>query len=98
MKEKPGIRQISTVLQRELSSRFEKVLQPSCYSFEPVYVEATLLDPRFKIVRTPDQFEAAKLQLLHDVSLSLVPPIVVLVHAVCVTVTLSVTLSVTVCV
>jgi len=62
-----------------------------------VYVEATLLHPRFKIVLTPDQFEAAKLQLLHDVSLSLVPPIVIFVHAVCVTVTLSVTLSVTVC-
>jgi len=56
-----------------------------------VYVEATLLHPRFKIVLTPDQFEAAKLQLLHDLSLSLVPPIVIFVHAVCVTVTLSVT-------
>lgn len=68
MKERPGIRHIATVLHHELSSSFEKVLNPSSSTFEPVYVEATLLDPRYKIILTPDQLEAAKLQLLHDVS------------------------------
>ena len=68
MKEKPGIRQIATTLQRELLSRFDKVLNPSCALFDPVYVEATLLDPRYRIVLTPDQLEAAKVQLLQDVS------------------------------
>ena len=68
MKEKPGVRTLATVLQQELMRRFEKVLSPGCASFEPVYVEATLLDPRFKIVLNYEQLEAAKLQLLRDVS------------------------------
>ena len=68
MKEKPGVRTLATVLQQELSHRFEKILSPTCASFEPVYVEATLLDPRFKIVLNDEQLEAAKLQLLRDVS------------------------------
>lgn len=84
MKEKPGMRQIATVLQQELSNRFDKVLNPSCALFDPVYVQATLLDPRFKIVLTPDQLEAAKVQLLHDVSL-----IIFLIPSVCVCVCIS---------
>ena len=95
MKEKPGIRQIATILQRELSSRFEKLMKPSCVSFEPVYIEATLLDPRFKIVLTRDQQEAAKLQLLHDVLYVLTCACVFTVlHSLCMCVTLCVTVCV----
>ena len=70
MKDKPGVRVIACKLQQELTSRFEKVLNPSSGSFDPIYVEATLLDPKYKILRNRHQ-EAAKAQLLLDVSFRL---------------------------
>lgn len=55
MKDKPGIKHVVTVLQQELSDRFDKALHPSCALFEPIYVEATFLDPRYKIVLSASQ-------------------------------------------
>lgn len=62
------MRQIVTVLQQEMFKCFDKILNPSATSFDPIYVKVTLLDPRFRVILTPEQFEAAKLQLLRDVS------------------------------
>ena len=69
MREKVGVRVVATVLQKELERRFEKVLQPSSASFDPIYLEATLLDPKYKIVLTHEQLEAVKGQVLRDVSI-----------------------------
>lgn len=71
MKDKPGVRVIACKLQQELTSRFEKVLNPSSGSFDPIYIEATLLDPKYKILLNRHQEEAAKAQLLLDVSFRL---------------------------
>lgn len=69
MKDKPGVQVIACKLQQELTSRFE-VLNPSSGSFDPIYVEATLLDPKYKILLNRHQEEAAKALLL-DVSFRL---------------------------
>ncbi len=71
MKEKVGVRVIATMLQRELDTRFEKVLQPSSASFDPIYLESTLLDPRYRILLSPEQLQAAKSQVLREVSIIL---------------------------
>ena len=65
-KEKAGIRQIANVLHQELVMRFEKVLQPGSPSFCPIYVEATLLDPRYRIILSEEQVQVAKVQILKD--------------------------------
>ena len=45
MKEKPGLREIASLLQKELSDRFQKVLVPTSFNFDPIFVAATALDP-----------------------------------------------------
>ena len=60
MKDKVGVRVIATTLQQELAYHFEKVLQPSSASFDPIYLESTLLDPNYKILLDNQQLEAAK--------------------------------------
>ena len=54
------------VLQKELTRRFEKVLQPTCDSFDPIFVTATFLDPRYRLLMTAQQVTAAKAHLLHE--------------------------------
>ena len=67
MKEIPGVRQVASVLQRELSLRFANVLQPQVAGFNPVFVKATLLDPRYCILLDKKQLEHAKTELLREV-------------------------------
>ena len=68
MKERVGIRQLAVVLQKELTRRFEKVLQPTCDSFDPIFVTATFLDPRYRLLMTAQQVTAAKDRLLREVN------------------------------
>ena len=68
MKDKPGVRAIASLLQQEMTTHFEKVLNPSSGSFDPIYVESTLLDLKYKILLNRHQLEAAKAQVLLDVS------------------------------
>lgn len=72
MKDKVGVRVIATTLQQELAYRFEKVLQPSSASFDPIYLESTLLDPKYKILLDNEQLEAAKAQVLREVNINFV--------------------------
>ncbi len=67
MKEVPGVRQVASVLQRELSLRFTTVLQPHTAGFNPLYVKATVLDPRYYILLDKDQLRCAKTELLREV-------------------------------
>ncbi len=69
MKEKAGVRVIATILHRELMNRFDKILKPSSAAFDPLYLESTLLDPKYKIILNREQLQAAKSQLLHEVSI-----------------------------
>lgn len=63
------MRVVAATLLQELENRFEKVLQPSSVSFDPIYLEATLLDPKYKILLSPEQLEAAKAQILREVNI-----------------------------
>ena len=67
-KERPGVRQIANLLHQELGTRFEKVLQPGCPVFCPLYIQATLLDPQYRILLSEEQVQAAKLHVLRDFS------------------------------
>ena len=64
MKEKPGLREIASILHRELNRRFESILDPQAPVFDPLYVNATFLDPSYRIVLTSAQDEAAKCDIL----------------------------------
>ena len=68
MKERVAIRQHAVVLEKELTRQFEKVLQPTCDSFDPIFVTATFLDPRYRLLMTAQQVTAAKDHLLCEVS------------------------------
>ena len=63
------MRQAAVLLQKELTRRFEKVLQPSSDSFDPVYVTATFLDSRYRLLLTHQQIAAAKTHMIHEVCL-----------------------------
>ena len=69
MKERPGPREIASTLHRELTRRFQKALDPRDAAFDPVYVKATFLDPRYRIVLSSTQVEAAKTDILREVSI-----------------------------
>ena len=68
MKEKPGLHKIASTLHRELNRRLESILDPQAPVFDPIYVKATFLDPRYRIVLTSAQVEAAKSDILREVS------------------------------
>ena len=61
------MRQVASVLQRELSLRFANVLQPQVAGFNPLYVKATALDPRYYILLDKEQLQHAKTELLREV-------------------------------
>ena len=68
MKEKPGLRAIASTLLRELTRRFQKVLDPQTPACDPVYIKGTFLDPRYRILLSSTQVAAAKSDILHEVS------------------------------
>ncbi len=67
MKKVPGVRQVASVIQRELSHRFATVLQPHIAGFNPLNVKATLLDPRYYILLGKEQLKWAKMEILQEV-------------------------------
>ena len=68
MKEKAGLRLIASILQQELMDCYAKFFQPKSTSFDPIYLEATLLNPKYKILLDCEQLAAAKARLLQEVS------------------------------
>ena len=67
MKEIPGLRQLASVLQKELDHRFLTVLNPQFTGFNPLYVMATALDPRYSILLNTEQLRCAKAELFREV-------------------------------
>lgn len=55
-------------LTEEVQRRFSYVLDPDNPKFEPIYVVATALDPRFRLLLNDAQMNAAKGRILQLVS------------------------------
>jgi len=58
----------SAKLTEEIQRRFSYIMDPNDQEFEPIYVVATALDPRFRLVLTEEQTNAANRHILHMVS------------------------------
>ena len=69
MKGRPGLRQVASTLLKVFVQRFMKVdvMDPQARDFDPIYAEATFLDPRHKILRPAAQLQAAMCGLLREV-------------------------------
>lgn len=67
MKKIPDVTQAASVLLANLKQRFRKFTNPSDPDYCPVYLAATCLDPRYKILLNPTQLNAAKKEILRQV-------------------------------
>ena len=63
MKLLQGIGTVSSIMAHELDRRFNSFLDPKNDSFNPIYVVATSLDLRYKVVLSTDQLKYAKTYL-----------------------------------
>lgn len=52
----------------DLRQRFGRFIDVSSHLFDPIFVMATAMDPRYKCILSDEQREAAKRQLISDVS------------------------------
>ena len=68
MKEKPGLREIASLLQKELSDRFQNVLVPTSFNFDPIFVAATALDRRYRVLLNEEQLRHAKIHIMRELS------------------------------
>ena len=60
MTTKHGLTSVSAVLQRELSRRFNSLLDLTVDGFKPIYTIATFLDLKYRIVLSDEQIKFAK--------------------------------------
>ena len=67
MKDRPGLRQVASTLLKALVQRFMKIMDPQACDFDPIYAEATFLDPRYKILLSTAQLQAAMCGVLREV-------------------------------
>lgn len=58
-------------LRHNLDTRFARIVDHGSYNFEPLYVLATYLDPRYNLILDGPLLEAAKRELKLLVSLFL---------------------------
>ena len=70
MGQKPGLAAISNCLLQDLTKRFKKVKDVQTVDFDQVHVAATFLDPRYKLLLTPEQIQEAKNLILSEASKS----------------------------
>ena len=68
--QKPGLAAISNCLLQDLTKRFKKVKDVQTVDFDQVHVAATFLDPRYKLLLTPEQIQEAKNLILSEASKS----------------------------
>ena len=54
----------SRLLSSEMAVRFDKFTDPTNTDYDPLFVTATLLDPRYKVVLTTNQINSAKTCIL----------------------------------
>ena len=58
MKKVPELMNVSTLLQSELKRRFRRCTDPSDSDHEPLFLMATMLDPRYKVLLNTIQVES----------------------------------------
>ena len=63
MKKRTGVVGVAEVLQREMKRRFQHFIDPSKDTFDPLYLVAAALDPRFTIILSNEQIEIVKAEL-----------------------------------
>ena len=66
MKKVPELTVVSNLLQSELKRRFRKCTDPGDPDHEPLFLMATMLDPRYKVLLNPIQVESTKKELLKE--------------------------------
>ena len=66
MKDQRGLGGAVALLRSELKRRFDKILNPKAPDYEPIFVLATALDPRYKVVLNTEQLTSAKTEILHQ--------------------------------
>ena len=64
MKEVEAVKAVSDILLSELERRFSKLLDVDDKDHDPIYMIATLLDPRYKMILDADQISHAKKECL----------------------------------
>ena len=64
MKKIDSLEKVSTIMSVELERRFAKLLDHNDKDHDPLYMIATLLDPRFKMILESDQIAHAKKECL----------------------------------
>lgn len=67
MKKIPDMTQAASVLLVDLKWRFRKFTDPHDPDHCPVYLAATCLDPRYKVLLNPTQLNSAKKEILKQV-------------------------------
>ena len=67
MKKIPDISEAASVLLMNLKHRFRKFTDPSDTCHSPIYLAATCLDPRYKLLLNPTQLISAKKEILKQV-------------------------------
>ena len=61
------IREVASIMQLDLKRRFRKFTDPSDSQYNPLYITATALDPRYRLLLNPRQTESAKMHLLKEI-------------------------------
>jgi hypothetical protein len=64
MKKIPSITQVAAMLSIELEKRFSRLVEFQDEQHDPIYLVATMLDPRYKIALEPEQIQYAKREFL----------------------------------
>lgn len=61
------IREVASIMQLDLKRRFRKFTDPSDSQYNPLYITATALDPRYRLLLNPQQTESVKMHLLKEI-------------------------------
>ena len=60
MKKVTGVAEPATTLLTELKRRFHKFIDPTNFDHNPLFLTATTLDPRYRVLLNPSQKESTR--------------------------------------
>ena len=63
MKSQRGLAGAVTLLETEMKRRFDRILNPKADGYEPTFLVATALDPRYQVVLDAEQIASARAAL-----------------------------------
>ena len=64
MKSQRGLAGAVTLLETEMKRRFDRILNPKADGYEPTFLVATALDPRYQVVLDAEQIASARAALV----------------------------------